>query len=516
MPVSLARVPSGQLQRAQGELLHRLFGDPRPRQALGRYRIDGELGRGGMGIVYRAWDPQLERAVAIKLLSGLDGRATAQEIGQLRDEAKAMARVAHPNVLAVFDVGVEDGVPFVVMELVDGGTFTEWLAARRRSPREVVAALLQAGRGLAAAHACGVLHRDFKPGNVLVDQERMRVADFGLAVVGGWSRSATESGDPLPPTMLPPAGTPAFMPPEQHEHASLDERADVYAFCATAHLALCGALPFRGSPMSVLLAEGEVDDRCAAPKRTCVDPRGLRRHSARGTAPASSEATMAVDAGTCATRCRQTQRPTVVGPTRRAVGALVVLLRARWRGGPRSRRRPVRRPCRAEPARACKHARRTTPRPGWPPTTRHATPDPRRKDAIFACLHAKHEALLTTATLLEEVEGRRNRAGWTASEDPAECMRAEPSAVPEAADIEADLARGARARARRSRGGGRQRSPATRAGARARAAEAPPQIAGAGLMLARLESRLGHADDSERSRGNEALLVALEAGLDAA
>src|SRR5205085_1777310 len=151
---------------------------------LGRYRVLAELGAGGMSTVYEAHDPELNRKIAVKLvrpgasasLSSSEGRA------RLKREAQAMAQLSHPNVIAVYDVGTFDDQVFIAMEYVEGSTLTEWLAEQERPCRKVVDMFVQTGRGLAAAHSAGILHRDFKPDNVLVGKDgRPRVCDFGLA-----------------------------------------------------------------------------------------------------------------------------------------------------------------------------------------------------------------------------------------------------------------------------------------------------------------------------------------------
>ncbi|ATB33227.1 serine/threonine-protein kinase [Melittangium boletus] len=199
---------------------------------LGRYLLEGTLGQGGMGVVYAARDPMLGRTVALKLLRpGLGGDEAR---ARLVREAQAMARLAHPNVLPLFELGMEGEHVFLVMERVEGPTLAEWLRARERPWREVLAILLQAGEGLAAAHRAGLVHRDFKPGNVLVGADgRPRVTDFGLvrdAEVG------TE-GEAV-------AGTPAYMSPEQLAGREVDARGDQFSFCVTLYEALYGVRPF--------------------------------------------------------------------------------------------------------------------------------------------------------------------------------------------------------------------------------------------------------------------------------
>ncbi|HEU5057914.1 MAG TPA: serine/threonine-protein kinase, partial [Kofleriaceae bacterium] len=148
-------------------------------EKVGKYRLDRVIGAGGMGVVWAAFDPDLERAVAIKLLLGGSGEATLRS--RLLREARAMARLKHPNVLTVYEVGTDRNRDYIAMELVDGDSLDVWLATR--PPREqVIAALLAAGQGLAAAHEAGLVHRDFKPHNVLRSRSgHVYVTDFGLA-----------------------------------------------------------------------------------------------------------------------------------------------------------------------------------------------------------------------------------------------------------------------------------------------------------------------------------------------
>src|SRR5262249_42016183 len=200
---------------------------PAPGTLINRFLVVEELGRGGMGLVLSAYDPQLDRRVALKLLRDADGLRAATELAR---EAQAMARLQHPNVVAVHEVGEVNGTPYVVMEQVAGLTFRDWLAAAPRGWRAIVDLLVGAGEGLAAAHRAGIVHRDFKPENVLVDADgRPRVADFGLAAL---ARARPIAG-----------GTLGYMAPEQRAGESIDERADQYAFCTTAWEALQGERP---------------------------------------------------------------------------------------------------------------------------------------------------------------------------------------------------------------------------------------------------------------------------------
>lgn len=207
--------------------------------SVGRYVILETVGSGGMGIVYAAYDPELDRKVALKLVRP-DRFRQASRLRLLR-EAQAVARLSHPNVVAVHDAGtwasLDGDQVYVAMELVQGRTLRQWLQAAPRSWREVLAVLLDAGRGLAAAHAAGLVHRDFKPDNVLIgDDGRVRVADFGLVLR---AEDSKEEGDPSGAM-----GTPSYMAPESLRGEPADARTDQYGFCVTVWEALHGERPF--------------------------------------------------------------------------------------------------------------------------------------------------------------------------------------------------------------------------------------------------------------------------------
>ncbi len=230
--------------------------DDLPRGArVGRYEILERLGAGAMGTVYAAHDPNLDRRVALKLIRA-QVAGPELELRLLR-EAKAMARLSHPEIVSVYDAGRDGDRIFIAMELVVGSTLRKWLADRPRAWREIVAIYARAGRGLAQAHASGIVHRDFKPDNVLIgDDGRVRVTDFGLA------RSVREEDAPLSSGTEPKnvaldsavpapltrtgtlAGTPAYMGPEQLDGTAVDARSDIYAFCVALYEAVYGELPF--------------------------------------------------------------------------------------------------------------------------------------------------------------------------------------------------------------------------------------------------------------------------------
>ncbi|MEM9459391.1 MAG: tetratricopeptide repeat protein [Myxococcota bacterium] len=257
---------------------------------LGRYAVLGTLGQGGMGTVFEAFDRTLDRKVAVKVLhTDLGGEHTAR----LLREAQAMAKLSHPNVVSVFEVDTVDDQPFVVMELVQGQTLRQWLRQDPRPDwRRCVEVFIQAGQGLVAAHSTGLVHRDFKPSNVLIDGEgRARVFDFGLArrvevhsgdndteplahtgkteddrslgvstdMLGSNKRTRVPSdgnsalGEGLTKTGLV-MGTPAYMPPEQATGRQIDARSDQFSFCVSLYEAVYGERPFTGSTLTELVA----------------------------------------------------------------------------------------------------------------------------------------------------------------------------------------------------------------------------------------------------------------------
>jgi tetratricopeptide (TPR) repeat protein len=224
---------------------------------LGRYRVTGTRGAGGMGVVVAAYDPQLDRQVALKLLRPDATTDDAAARHRLVREAQLMARIRHPNVVTVHDVVVEGERVFIAMALVDGVTVRDWLEQGPRTEAEIVRVFLEAGRGLAAAHRAGVVHRDFKPDNVLVDATgQVLVSDFGLA----WSRALPVQTSPggvpadLSSSASAPIGTPAYMAPEQLALGAVDARADQFSFCVALFEALHGRRPFETATRSELLA----------------------------------------------------------------------------------------------------------------------------------------------------------------------------------------------------------------------------------------------------------------------
>ncbi|MCB9737548.1 MAG: tetratricopeptide repeat protein [Deltaproteobacteria bacterium] len=250
---------------------------PEPGDLVGRYHVIEVLGRGAMGVVYTAYDPELDRRIALKLVR-VEGpiSADARELeARLLAEAQAMARLSHRNVVTVHDIGTVDAGIYIAMELVVGRTLRAWLDEAPHTWREIVDVFLQAGDGLAAAHAANIVHRDFKPDNVLIERGgRVLVTDFGLARVAMRElpgvTSAVPSSDLRKTRAGTVIGTPAYMAPEQLvESGAVDARADVFAFGATLYEALWRARPYAGATLEELarsLATGEPQEPPAAPK----------------------------------------------------------------------------------------------------------------------------------------------------------------------------------------------------------------------------------------------------------
>ncbi len=218
---------------------------PRPGTLVGRYRVLEVLGVGGQGVVVAAYDPELRRNVAIKLLHAAGDRRTKEirATERLLREAQALARVSHPNVVQVHDVGRHGASVYVAMELVEGQTLTRWLAAPTRDPAAIVDVFRHAAAALVAVHAAGLVHGDFKPHNVLCGTDgRVRVADFGLAVELHDEITEIESTTDVDTRKA--CGTPRYMAPELFLGRRLDALSDQYAFSVAMWQALCGAPPF--------------------------------------------------------------------------------------------------------------------------------------------------------------------------------------------------------------------------------------------------------------------------------
>ncbi len=268
---------------------------PSAGEALGRYRLERELGAGGMGVVFAAFDSKLERRVALKVLRG--GGAGSDANRRLLNEARAMARLTHSNVVTVHEADSVGGRDYVAMELIDGGTLAEWMRTAPRTPEAIVAAFVAAGRGLAAAHGAGLVHRDFKPHNVLRRSDgRIAVTDFGLAREAGadpmavtvdLGRATSEGGNT--PSALSGLtvtgsllGTPAYMAPEQWSGGKIGPAADQFAFCVALWEALAGERPYRGDSFEALK---DAIGRGPAALDGSKLPKALRAPLARGLDP---------------------------------------------------------------------------------------------------------------------------------------------------------------------------------------------------------------------------------------
>ena len=275
-----------------------LFGGPNSTRTIGRYTVLDTLGEGGMGTVLRGFDPELDRQVALKVLQS---QISHREAARLRREAQAMAKLSHPNVVQVYEVGESSGRIFVAMELVAGQTLREWMK-EGHGWRECVALFTSLGEGLAAAHECGLVHRDFKPGNALIDSKgRPRVLDFGLArQAEGYDEfeddpslssvraalvttgEAILADTPLTKTGAV-VGTPAYMSPEQYHGDTVDARSDQFSFCVTMYEALYGDRPFAGSELDTIMEAVRLRELTPVPKGRRV-PRALRKILLRGMA----------------------------------------------------------------------------------------------------------------------------------------------------------------------------------------------------------------------------------------
>jgi serine/threonine protein kinase len=266
---------------------------------IGRYTIRSLLAEGGMGMVFRAVDRQLGRRVAIKLLRPrtVDGTALFGHRDRLLREAQALAQLSHPNIVTIYDVGTTKGSLFIAMEYVDGRSLRAWLAQRRRPWHEIAAVFVQAGRGLAAAHAAGIVHRDFKPGNVLIGRDgRVRVLDFGIArgldddQAARSDQSLTES-DITRPEMLSARltdvnivlGTAGYIAPEQLFQKPVTPRSDQFSFCVALYEALFGVRPYPGKD-GLEVARAFRKGCIAAPEKKQRIPRRMRRALVRGLA----------------------------------------------------------------------------------------------------------------------------------------------------------------------------------------------------------------------------------------
>ena len=250
-----------------------LFGTADGRPQFGRFTLLDQVGAGAMGTVYSAFDPELDRKIAIKVLRGELDESEHRARARLLREARALAKLTHPNVATVFEVGHVGERVFIAMELVDGQPLDAWMEGRPPW-REVVSVFRDAGAGLAAAHAAGIVHRDFKPSNVMLGADgRVVVLDFGLAAPDATTPTEELGGDPgaTPVDRLTATravvGTPAYMAPEQHRGEAATAGSDQFAFCVSLFEALYGARPFAGATRAAVLSAieaGEITEEVPA------------------------------------------------------------------------------------------------------------------------------------------------------------------------------------------------------------------------------------------------------------
>jgi serine/threonine protein kinase len=221
---------------------------------LGRYEVDSLIGSGSMGDVYRARDTRLNRAVALKVLAA-NVVADPERLTRFAQEARTTALISHPNIVEVYDIGAEEGLPFVVSELLKGVTLRARIARGPLPVRIAVSYALEIAHGLTAAHHLGVVHRDLKPENVFVtDDGRLKILDFGLAKCRHETLGVTDtsSKSTQPGTIL---GTVGYMSPEQVKGATVDDRSDIFSVGVILYEMIAGRAPFdRETPIETLYA----------------------------------------------------------------------------------------------------------------------------------------------------------------------------------------------------------------------------------------------------------------------
>ncbi len=277
-------------ERARANVRAALFQIESEPLRIGRFAVLGRLGQGGMGTVYAAFDEELDRKIAVKvMLPSAAGGTQGRE--RMRREAQAMARLSHPNIVAVHEVGEADSHVFIAMEFVRGVSLDVWLAAEHRDWRSVLAVFCQAGRGLMAAHAAGLVHRDFKPSNVMVgDDGQIKILDFGLARAAEDGRRSIPTPDDAAPAERSDdsltrtgtiAGTPAYMAPEQYLGEVATVASDQFSFCVALYSALWGAHPF-GEVTRAALMMAVCEGQPIQPPRDSPVPAWVRRAVMRG------------------------------------------------------------------------------------------------------------------------------------------------------------------------------------------------------------------------------------------
>jgi serine/threonine protein kinase len=351
MEAMVELVPSSERVTAVGPADSSAGVDDGP-EAFGRFLVLRTLGSGAMGTVFCAYDQALDRKVAIKVARG-DARGDAERRRRLLREAQALARVSHPNVVRLYERGECAQGTFLVMELLPGTTLRAWIGAARRSWREVLDAFLAAGRGLSAVHAQRLIHRDFKPDNVVVGPDgQVRLVDFGLACAGRRD-GAGDLFDPLAATLRETGldlkitaagailGTPAYMSPEQYKGVEVDARSDQFSFCAALYEGLYGQRPFAGET-AVALEEEVLRGAIQPPPPGAAVPAWVHRAIVRGLQrepgdrwPSMSELLAALS------RAPMRRRPWWFTSIAVGVGLAVALLATRSVAGPTEGAAPV-------------------------------------------------------------------------------------------------------------------------------------------------------------------------------
>jgi tetratricopeptide (TPR) repeat protein/tRNA A-37 threonylcarbamoyl transferase component Bud32 len=293
-PVRVAAIDAEHMRNA---VAARLFGAAADPVKIDRFTVLKRLGAGGMGVVYSAYDERADRKIAIKLLRGVEEGADLHR-QRLSREAQALGKLSHPNVVILYDVGEFRGQVYVAMEFIDGVTLRDWKPTPGIDPvPQILEKFIQAGQGLAAAHAAGLVHRDFKPDNALVGTDgRVRVLDFGLArgledapePVVERTIDARETMESSHDTLRQPLtrtgailGTPAYMAPEQHMGLRADARSDQFSFCVALWEKLYGDRPFRGRDirsLALAVTDGEIQE----PSNARAVPQWIRRALERG------------------------------------------------------------------------------------------------------------------------------------------------------------------------------------------------------------------------------------------